>query len=54
MSFHTTTNGEIDEADWIKDYMDLTGVTESQARSVFMFVGCKEMLTDDVAAPVLF
>jgi hypothetical protein len=36
------SNGEIDEASWIKTYMELSGATESQARSVFMYVGCRE------------
>ena len=47
MGFYTKS-GEIDEAAWIKTYMDLAGVTESAARSVFMYVACKEtMNTED-------
>ena len=35
---HSATNKEIDEPAWIKAYMDVAGVTESQARDVFMFL----------------
>ena len=47
-----TKNGETDQSAWIKAYMDLTGVTESEARSVFMYVGCKDTVsTEDECAP---
>jgi len=32
----------MDEQSWVRSYMDLTGATEAQARSVFMYVGCHE------------
>ena len=35
-------SGECAEMKWIKSYMDLTGVTESQAHNVYIYVGCKE------------
>lgn len=40
-----TKNGEIDQAAWVRAYMDLTGVTESEARSVFMYLGCKDTVS---------
>src|SRR5581483_7264418 len=40
-------SGESKEMSWIKSYMDLTGVTESQARSVYMHVGCRETLKEE-------
>jgi len=47
-----TKDGEIDQSAWIKAYMDLTGVTESEARSVFMYVGCKDTVsTEDECTP---
>jgi hypothetical protein len=46
MGFYTKS-GEIDEAAWIKTYMDLAGVTESAARSVFMYVACKETINTE-------
>jgi hypothetical protein len=42
-------NSEWDEMRWIKSYVNLTGVTESQARSVYMYVGCKETWTTEEA-----
>ena len=42
-----TKDGEIDQSAWIKAYMDLTGVTESEARSVFMYVGCKDTVSSE-------
>jgi hypothetical protein len=35
----------------IKAYMDLMGVTESQARSVYMYVGCNPVTTSDARSP---
>ena len=43
MSFRAKS-GEIDESAWIKAYMDLVGVTECQARSVFMYLGCNDFV----------
>jgi len=40
-------NGQMDEESWVKSYMDLTGATEAQARSVFMYVGCHEPRESD-------
>lgn len=38
-------NSAVDETAWIKAYMDLAGVTESQARNVFMYVGCRDFVS---------
>jgi hypothetical protein len=40
------------ETAWIKAYMDLSGVTESQARSVYMYVGCYDAMKSDASAPL--
>lgn len=42
-----TKNGEIDQTAWMKAYMDITGVTESEARSVYMYVGCNDTVSTE-------
>ena len=39
---NTENYGELDEASLVKLYMDLTGVSEASARSVYMFVNSEE------------
>lgn len=38
------------ETAWMKAYMDLSGVTESQARNVYMYVGCRDEIKSDAFA----
>jgi len=40
------------ETAWIKAYMDLSGVTESQARNVYMYLGCSDAMKSDASAPL--
>jgi hypothetical protein len=42
-------SGECAETKWIRSYRELTDVTESQARNVYMYVGCKETLRTEGA-----
>lgn len=41
------TGSEIDEASWIKLYVDLTGASESEARNTFMYVACQDAANPD-------
>jgi hypothetical protein len=46
MSLRTET-GDWDELAWIRLYADLSGTTEREARSVFMYVACKETVDNE-------
>jgi hypothetical protein len=43
-------NQGCNEPAWIRSFMDLTGVTEAQARSVFIYVCCQDGSAPEAAA----